>query len=192
MTRSEWNQVVQRLMAWWPHYDWRNATTLGSLDAWFDDLKDLDAAQVQTGAEALYREAGDFPPNGAQIRAQVIDLQDDVPPFAEVWQRLLKAAGLFGRDQPDQAYRWLADLHPLVADLARLLPWREFCVSTESTVVHGQARRSWEQLVARHGRDGRLAGLPPAGLSVVERAGGDVVPIGDAVRRGLPEPDGAA
>lgn len=192
MTRGEWNTVVQRLMAWWPHYDWRNATTLGSLDAWYDDLKDLDADQVQTGAEALYREAKDFPPNGAQIRAQIVELASDVPPFAQVWQRLLKAAGLFGRDRPDDAYRWLADLHPLVADLARLLPWREFCLSENLEVTHGQARRSWEQLVARHGRDWRLAGLPAAGLSVVERASADVVPIADAVRRALPDPDGAA
>lgn len=192
MTRSEWAAQVERMVGWWPHYDWQRATGLGSIDLFFHDLHDLDAAQVATAVEALYRTGREFPPNGAQIRGQVIDLQDDLPPFAEAWQRLLKAAGLFGRDGAEDAYRWLADLHPLVADLARLLPWREFCLTENLEVTHGQARRSWEQLVARHGRDGRLAGLPGAGLSVVERAGGDVVPIGDAVKRALPDPDGAA
>ena len=186
MTRDEWSELAERMVAWWPHYDWRNAASAGSLDLWFDDVADLEAAEVTTATTALYRTGREFPPNGAQIRAKVVELQADVPGFGIVWDRLHRAAGMFGARRAEEAIAWLGEWHPLAGELARTLTFREFCWTTEQEVFHGQARRSWEQLVRRHERDSTLVGLPSGGMVAVERANTGPRQIGDALKAVLP------
>ncbi len=181
MTRDDWGSTVKRLMAYWPHYDWANAASLGAIDVWFEEVEDLDAEQVQVACKVLYRAGGQWPPNGAQIRGQVVSLESDVPGFGEVWDRLHRAASRFGRARSEEAIAWLAEWHPLCGEFARILTFREFCLTTEQEVFHGQARRTWEQLCRRHERDSRLAGLPSAGLRAVERAQGPR-PLGDVLQ----------
>jgi hypothetical protein len=179
---SEFADLCARISGWWPHARWPQE----SAALYFQDLKDLPADQVATAAEALYRDGRDFPPTGAQIRGKVLDLAADVPGFGLVWDRLFRAASLFGQARGEEALEWLADWHPLAGEFARTLPFREFCLTESPEVMHGQARRSWEQLCARHSRDARMADLPSAGLRAVERASAEVVPIGKAIERALP------
>lgn len=187
MTKDEWCREVEAMVAHWPHYDWRQATSLGSLDVWYADMAGLDAEAVGTGWRALARTGREWPPNGAQIRNSVLELQSDTPGFGEVWQRLMQAASRFGWRRETEALAWLAEWSPLAARLAELLPFRELALTTELEVFHGQARRSWDQLCARSVRDAQVAGLPPAGLKAVERANGPHQ-IGDVLAEQLPAP----
>jgi len=187
VTRAEWDSVVQRMVACWPHYDWPNAQVVGSLDVWFEEVDDLDADQVRVACRTLYRSGREFPPNGAQVRAQVVSLAADLPGFGEVWDRLHRAASNFGQVRSEEAIAWLAEWHPLAGEFARILTFREFCLTTEQEVFHGQARRTWDQLVRRHDRDSQVAGLPSAGLRAVERAN-EPRQIGDVLAGELPAP----
>lgn len=185
MNRVEFAAVCERVALWWPQRQWSDA----SAAAYFRDLADMDGGEVATATEALYRSGREWPPNGAQIRNKVLELRADTPGFGEVWDRLLRAASRFGRDREPEALEWLEEWSPLAARFAVMLPFRAFCVTEELEVFHGQARRSWDQLCARSVRDGQVAGLPPAGLAVVERANGPRH-VGDVVglpggRRGL-------
>ena len=186
VTEQEWAALCERMVAWWPHFDWKRAAEVGSIGAWYRDVEDLDADQVATAAESLYREGHDFPRNGAQIRKRVFELSADVPTWGEVWDRLWRAAQNFGQVRQEDAFAWLEDWSPLAAQFARQLPFREFCTTTEPEVFHGQARRVWEQLVRRHERDSSLLGLPTAGLKAVEKANREPTQIGDVLRRVLP------
>jgi len=183
VNRIEFATVCERVALWWPQRQWSDA----SAAAYFHDLADLDGGQVQTACQALYRTGRDWPPNGAQIRNSVLELQSDRPGFGEVWDRLLRAASRFGWRRETEALAWLAEWSPLAARLAELLPFRELCLTTELEVFHGQARRSWDQLCARSVRDSQVAGLPSAGLKAVERANGPRR-IGDVLAEQLPAP----
>jgi hypothetical protein len=182
---AQWLNVKARLTTNWPH----QLPPESALAKWRTDLDDLDGDQVEVAIEALYRDGRDFPPNGAQIRAKVVELAADVPTWGEVWDRLWRAAQRFGRGREQEAFGWLEEWSPLAAQFARQLPFREFCTTTEPEVFHGQARRVWEQLVRRFERDTALTGLPSAGLKAVERANKTApAHIGDAIRNALPAP----
>lgn len=183
MSRDEFAAVCERVALWWPQRQWSDA----SAAAYFRDLADLPGTQVQTACEALYRTGREWPPNGAQVRNQVLELRADTPGFGEVWDRLLRAASRFGWRREDEAIAWLEDWCSLAGRLAAILPFREFCLTEELEVFHGQARRSWDQLTARAVRDGQVEGLPPAGLRAVARANGPRH-IGDVVAGELPAP----
>lgn len=185
MKDRQWLNVQARLTANWPH----QIPPQSSLDKWKVDLRDLDGDQVEVAVEAIYRDGREFPPNGAQIRAKVLELAADTPTWTEVWERLLRAAQQFGQARQDEAFAWLAEWSPLAEVFARQLPFREFCLTENVEVFHGQARRQWEQFVRRYERDVSLVGLPDAGLKAVERANKTApAHIGDALRAALPAP----
>lgn len=186
MSPSEFARLCARVTGWWPRAPWPKETAA----LYFDDLRDFDAEVVFTALTSLYREGSPFPPTGAQIRKHAVALDADIPGFGEVWDHLHKAARLFGQARSDEAVAWLTDWHPLAGELARILTFRDFCLTTQQEVFHGQARRTWEQLARRAERDSTLAGLPSAGLRAVERANGPRR-LGD-VLRALPEPEEAA
>lgn len=178
MTPAEFARLCSRVAGWWPRAPWPKDTAA----LYFDDVRDLEAQMVETAVTAVYRSGSNWPPTGAQIRAKVVELQADVPGFGLVWDRLHKAAGMFGARRSEEAVAWLADWHPLAGEFARTLTFREFCQTTEQEVFHGQARRSWDQLVRRHDRDSTLVGLPAGGLKAVERANDGPRQIGDVLR----------
>ncbi len=186
MSPSDFARLCSRVSGWWPHQTWSKETAA----LYYHDLSEFPADQVFTAAEALYREGGSFPPTGAQIRRNIVALSADVPGFGEVWNRLHRAAQMFGQVRSEEAIEWLAEWHPLAGEFARILTFREFCKTTNQEVFHGQARRTWEQLCRRTERDATLAGLPSAGLRSLERANGPRQ-LGD-VLRALPEPEEAA
>jgi len=185
MTDRQWLNVKARLTSNWPH----QLPPESALKKWRTDLDDLDGDQVEVAIEALYRDAREFPPNGAQIRAKVLELASDAPTWGEVWDRLWKAAEQFGYSRQGEALEFIGEMSPLAAEFARQLPFREFCLTTEPQVFHGQARRVWEQMLRRYERDMRLYGLPSAGLRAVERANKAApAQIGDVFKRALPAP----
>lgn len=187
MTAAEWASITERMVAAWPHGDWPKVTRVGSLDRWYADLSEFPAERVSTAVEALYRSGREFPPNGAQIRAQIIDLEHDAPTWPEVWELLWKAMRKHGHADTTAACDWLGEKHPLVGTFARRLPFRDFCLTREPSVFHGQARRQWEALVEQTRRDESLRGLPEGGLRRLERVNSQPRRIGD-VLRGLTPP----
>lgn len=179
MIEGEWvEQGVRRINANWPHQRVPDA----SLAKWFDDLKDLPVGYVVSSIETIYREGDKFPPNGGQIRRKAVEMQLDAPTFAEAWQLVNKAVRHFGLGQPREAMEWLRERHVIVAVLATRVGWRDMCLSTEPSVVHGQARRVFEALETQVIDETTVRGLESGGLRKIERLNGGPVPIGKIVR----------
>lgn len=169
MNRAEWSEIAGIMTANWPHQVIPDA----SLAKFYEDLRDLPAEQVHAGVEAVYRSGAAFPPNGAQIRRQIIDLNLDLPTWGEVWNQIMHAVGKFGTWNEDKAQDELGVFHPLALQLVREVGFRSICLCEDPlTVLEAQCRRKWEQMTARVERDGMLTGLPSGGLRTLERVNG--------------------
>jgi hypothetical protein len=178
VSRSEWARVCARVAAWWPHSPWPDV----SAAAYYADLQDLPADVVAAACEALYRDAREFPPTGGQIRAKAVELGADLPTWPETLDLLNQAARRFlGVYGVDEALAWLDSQHPLVGQFARMLPFRDFCLTEEPQVFHGQARRMWEQLSDRTRRDASYRGIQPARLRALKRANSEPRQLGVAI-----------
>ena len=177
MTRSEWMEIAAMMAANWPHRPMPDA----ALAKYFADLKDFDAADVQAAAEALYRDGREFPPNGAQIRARLLEHDEDAPDFADALRWLLKLA-MAGYTSPYYGERFprtvarcdaVLDAMPtMVRDFA-LDAGRAQLIANLNDPDNGEARLrwKWEQWQRRRTRDVNLIGLP-GGLGAVGRVNG--------------------
>ena len=154
---------------------------------WYDDLSELPAEHIYAATEALYREGREFPPNGAQIRTKVIELNADIPEWGEVWSRIMRAALRYGSWDVGGAIASLERFHPLAASFARQIGFGAFCETEDPmSVIEGQARRKWELMVDGIRRDAQYQGIPAAGLRTLERVNSEPRQIGDVLREALP------
>jgi hypothetical protein len=111
LTDTDWLTIEARITANWPH----QLPPKVALAKWKTDLADLRREQVETAVEALYRDGREFPPNGGQIRAKVVELTIDAPDWADVKHYLAPPAKLAdGRVYWEGAY-----VEREVADRAR-------------------------------------------------------------------------
>lgn len=157
MTRLEWAEICQRVAAWWPHQQWPDA----SAAAYFDDLNHLPAAQVLAGVQTLYLDGREFPPNGAQILAQVADLDRNAPSFGEAWRLMLECSARHSFVyEPEAAASWLDAQHPLIGRWAREIGLRDLGMAEDGdTTFQAQCRRKWDVMVRRDRREATWSGV---------------------------------
>jgi hypothetical protein len=185
MKPYEWLEAVALMRLNWPH-----ASIADEVVAkWFTDVQEIEGDQVKVAIEALYRDGREFPPNGAQIRDKVITLSDPQGEIehGEAWN-LAKKASLKGDEKA--AYEWLEEQCPAAALTVRRLCGGitlTYQVDDEPT-VRAQFRDIYRGILAARRRDARYAGLPTAGLRVLERGPRR---IGDVLKRALPAGGGS-
>jgi hypothetical protein len=181
--RSEWIEALGLMRLNWPHaaIDDRVA------EKWFGDLAHLGAEQVKVAIEALYRDGREFPPNGAQILAKIIELGRDDLSVGEAWRLAHKAARIA---DPDKAEAWLKEQSPATAESVRQIsgPYLAYQLDDEPT-VRAQFRDIYNNVIRGQKRDDAYAGLPSAGLRGLERG---PKRIGDVLKRALPSGSEAA
>lgn len=167
MTEREWDGIVAVITANWPH----QLPPDESLAKWGRDLAEFPAEQVLTTVEILYREAREFPPNGAQIRAKLIDLSSDDLDWSEAWELVReggRAHGLGGRWS--EALQFVEERSLPVAIAAKRMGLSTvfaYDVCNEST-VRAQFRDTYREVVQRKRSGALYAGLPSAGLARLE------------------------
>ncbi len=184
MTRGEWAQVAQGMVAKWPHSPVPDV----SLAQFYADLADLPGVQVAAAVEVLYREGREFPPNGGQIRGKLSELTLDAPLWADARRVLQRLAVL-----PDRVMRVgrfvdvraaaLERSHPAVRAFVATVGWQELgAAAADDRVAEAQLRTKYERHVTRRERDMTLLGIPAAGLPGLERiASSGPRRIGEAV-----------
>jgi hypothetical protein len=104
VTRAEWAEICARVAGWWPQRQWPDS----SAALYFDDLGDFDQADVLAAVGAVYREGREWPPNGGQVRARLVDLDQDLPGWPEVERQLNRLVGL-GYGGPYHGFSQVAD-----------------------------------------------------------------------------------
>ncbi len=185
MTRSEWLKIAAVLQARWPNVPLKNAT----LEVWFEDLQDLDAAQVSAAVAALGRDGREFAPNSGVIREKLRELVGGNDGWSQAYGLALEAATSHGGAEYG-GFSWLEKQDPLTARAAAQYGWRDFCLSEASdTSRRAQFRDIYLEVKGSVDRKARYAGLPSAGLKALEGGKGT---IGEAARNLLGDGQEAA
>lgn len=203
MTREEWAAIVVPMISRWPQVNWAEYKEAGTLDEWYDDLKDCRADQVSATCEVLYREGREWPANGQQIRERLILLSIDAPDWMTVkaslpggHQAAVNPQSDFCPDGRCDGSTWLLgddDLarpcscreariangrptNPLISAFIDEVGMAELRDVATDRTAEAQVRRKWEAFVARVQDAERLADLDPAGLPGLERASANQLP----------------
>lgn len=164
MNGNEWNQLALEIQTRWPN----KAIPEESFALWYADLDEFPADQVQAGIVALYRDGREWAPNGAQIRAKVLDLTSDIPTHGEAYALVMEAAGPKGGYMNGMG--WLREQSPLAAEAAEQYGWRDFCLSEASSdsTRRAQFRDIYNQVAKRAGDSVKYRGIEARGLKVLE------------------------
>lgn len=180
MLRSEWIEAVALMRVNWP----QSQIDKPVIEKWYSDLSHLPGDQVKVAIEALYRDGREFPPNGAQILAKVIELDREDMSHGEAW-RLANKAAL--KADPEQAETWLKEQNPVAAEAVRQIsgPYLSY-MKADEPIVRAQFRDIYNGIISAQKRDDAYAGLPSAGLRSLERG---PKRIGQVLKRALPRPD---
>lgn len=202
MTRAEHaGQVMARMAANWPHRPLPDAAAAKM----YADLKHLPVGQVLAGVETLYNDGREFPPNGAQIKAKVIELAFDMPAWADVKAELARPLEV-NHAQPDTCPAGECDgsgvveieatnsakpcacraqrarpRHPLIVGFLETVGRDEFRDVLDDRTAEAQVRVKWEAFVRSRQRDEAYAGLPDAGLPMLERVNREPRQLGAAL-----------
>jgi hypothetical protein len=177
MERSEWIEAVALMRLNWPHSRIDDAV----IAKWFSDLEHLPGEQVKVAIEALYSDGREFPPNGAQILAKIIELGREDMSAGEAWRLAHKAAL---KADPDHAEAWLKEQNAAAAEAVRQIsgPYLSY-MKADEPIVRAQFRDIYNNIIRAQKRDDAYAGLPSAGLRSLERKPHR---IGEALKRALP------
>lgn len=175
MKRSEWAKVVAIMQARWP----RVPITPESANIWFDDLAEFPVEQVNAAVTAIYRDAIEWCPNGAQIRKKVLELDSPDRDWGKAYELAMRAAGPGGGAANGMA--WLEKRDPLAAATARQFGWDDFCMSTHPESRRAQFRDLFKEVALSADRHDRYRGIEPAGLKALERGSDRPVRFGGLV-----------
>ena len=187
MTLDEWKPIAARIVRRWPHVDWQAHAQSGAIDQMFTDLADLEVDHVAAGCEALYRDGREFPPNGAQVRAKVVELGQDVPDWGEAAKVIRDCAGYLSRRDER-----LAPEHPLIAAFVRSVGWTEAThACSPDRMAEAQTRERWAAFVRQQKRDATYLGVPSVGLRQLERVNSGPRRLGDVLANALESGDAA-
>lgn len=173
MNKKEWTAIAQKMIAWWPH----NRVPVSSLEAWHEELADLDANHVAAAVKALCADGREHMPNWAQIRNSALDLALDAPDWSEVVKEISRISGLMPHryDNPDvkdaKKQRAMSKLNPLIAGWIEATGWKHIAIcNLEDRVAYAQLRDTWTAYLQRAKTDVRLASVPDVGLPRIQRA----------------------
>jgi hypothetical protein len=168
MTDQEWGGVVAVLTANWPH----SLPPEMALRKWRSDVDDLDGQSVLAAVEALYRDGREFPPNGAQIRNKVRELEEGEPADWSAGYHLathLSGAPreakfwLHGDGSPNHAaLEWLTEQDSIAAMTVKRLglhAWGERLIADEG-MWRANFRDIYRDIAASADRERRYEGLP--------------------------------
>jgi hypothetical protein len=178
MTPDEWIEIVRRIQANWP----QQTIPRVSLAKWYDDLKALPADTVAAAVESLYRQGREWPPNGAQILAEIADQTLDAPEFGAAWQMIHRAIQSYGSANHAKVVAALQAKHPAVAELAAQVNVRDIGLADAGdTTLHAQARERYTSIVRAHRRTLTHHGLPSASAPQLRVHQSAPRPIGDVM-----------
>ena len=141
MNPSEWDRVVALLTVNWPH----QLPPDEALAKWERDLASEPVAEVLVAVETLYRDGREFPPNGAQILAELGELRRNDPDAGEAW-RLVNTCPHSAHYHPDRYLTWLAGHSEAVAEAARRFGTEALALRKleDETASRAQFRRIYE------------------------------------------------
>jgi hypothetical protein len=83
MTREDWVEVVSWINPRFAGREW----TGQQIRAYYDDLKQFDAADVWAAVHQLYAKGLDFPPSGSKLRSAAIEIRRHRNPPAQALPR---------------------------------------------------------------------------------------------------------
>lgn len=114
-----------------------------ALEIWYGLLKDLPYEQASL-AVTRYAATSNWPPTPADIRRQVVMINDESTDWGEAWGTVLRAIGRFGMYREAEA---MDSLDELTRDTIRRLGWKQICTSDqdELTAIRANFRMIYEQ-----------------------------------------------
>lgn len=169
MTEQEWMKQLAILCLWWP----QSADKINDqvADLWFLDLSEFESEKVEAAITAIYRDGREFAPNGAQIRNKIIELQASDEGWGHAYELAMDAAMHHGGAEYG-GMSWLEGQDPLVAKVASIYGWRDFCLSdAPDTTRRAQFRDIYLEVKGSADRHDRYRGIPSAGLKALEGSG---------------------
>ena len=163
MTRAEIGKLLAFVTAVYPNIDIRD----GTVEAWYELLKDLEPKLALAAVKKVIAES-EIPalPAVGKIRKAAITLQSGYRITApEAWGMVARAIRQYGFYSEDEAMK---ELPSGVAQVVRLMGWRELCHSEKPDVARAQFMRMYE---TQENRTRELAGLPPGVKELVKDIG---------------------
>lgn len=114
-----------------------------AMNTWYELLQDLSYEQARAALHR-YASTSKWPPTIADIRHQVVEIQDESSNWGEAWKSVLKAVGRFGYMREREA---LDSMDELTRETVRRLGWKMICQSeqTELTAIRANFRMIYEQ-----------------------------------------------
>lgn len=181
MTDREWARVVARITTNWPH----SLPPEGALAKWRDDLRELNADQVEAAVEAIAADLDRFPPNGHRIRAKITELRLDLPDWGTVIRRLdsiFAVPETCFRDGKSVPTRQQAvdELPAVLRAFVARVGLEQINRGLDGGSEEARLREKWTAFCKRVERDSNYAAIPAAGLPALERG---PVRLGDVVKR---------
>lgn len=183
MTQDEWDEITVVMLAYWPNKEIPSE----SFDVWFLDLSEFEAEFVESAVRALARDGREWMPNGGQVRNKILELRTDTGDWAKAYELAMEAATSHGGAEYG-GLTWLREQDPVVADVAEAYGWRDFCLSdsTADGTRRAHFRDMFNLRADKAAERERYAGLPSAGLKVLEQANSPRK-LGEVIQ--LPRPD---
>lgn len=148
MNQREVTQLVQVIRTLWPSVPWHADPNL-VVELWPVVLADVSRDEAVTVLREHAARGEQFPPAPGVLLHMVLNARD-------------RAAGVAAPD-PDEAWREVADAiatlgwhggppawsHPCIAEAARTIGWNDLCHAENQSVVRGQYRRAYADVVQR-------------------------------------------
>lgn len=155
---------------------WTQGTFLPDRNAvaiWYELLKDIPYEHASVAVQR-YASTNTWPPTPADIRKQVVDIQDDSTDWGAAWQTVIRAIGRYGMYGESEA---IASMDDMTRKTIRRLGWKMICESEqkELTAIRANFRMIYEQM-QRNERE--QAQLPDTLKQKIEQIANEQMRIG--------------
>ena len=149
MTRQEFLGFMSAINAFYPGRVPEEMSSDETLEAWYGELKDLDA-KVAAVILKNHVAKSPFPPTLSDILGTAYDIQACRTNWSEKWVEVLRAIGKYGYRRESEA---LESLDDFTRRVVKKIGWRDLCLSEESQI--GFIRKDFQKVYEQQARSDR-------------------------------------
>lgn len=152
MTFEEFKKVAKGMKSIWTQQAFLPDGE--AVKIWHELLKDLPYEQVSM-AVTRYASTSNWPPTPADIRKQVVVINDESTDWGVAWQAVVRAIGKYGTHRETEA---LESMDEMTRRAISRLGWRQICQSEQSelTAIRANFRMIYEQIQTHEREEAQL------------------------------------
>ena len=142
MNYDEFKRLAKGMKSIWTHPTF--LPDKDALDIWYKLLKDLPYEQASM-AIARYASTHSFEPKPADIRKQIVTINDDSEDWGKAWQTVVRYIGKYGMYGEETA---IDNMDELTGMVIKRLGWKMICRSEQSELmaIRANFRMLYEQM----------------------------------------------